>query len=179
MSRSEQSSGDEEFLSPDHRIPDEDQQVDSDNSLHWDSYQEQLSFSHPSAESSPVEPEQQVDRQQVLLPAYFSDDPESHLAVWPPPALSSETDNNILEAGDIPIDNLDPVVEEEEEDLDEVFETDKNTETDTMPPKKSADPEELYRIFSNSMRIWDNEVKRLKNKGAKENYNGDVKRKQI
>ena len=127
--------------------------------LSWDNQEEELSFYQPVAQSSPEHPR--------VGPFVFSENREEHLAVWPPPHLSSETDPHFLEAGEIKPD-LSTLEEGDVED--DVFAYDSDIEEVTedntvMPPKAKPTFEECTEAFEGSYKVWQINVKRILDRG--------------
>ena len=135
----------------------------SDGELSWDNQEEELSFYQPVAQSSP-----ELQQQPRVGPFVFSENREEHLAVWPPPHLSSETDPHFLEAGEIKPD-LSTLEEGDVED--DVFAYDSDIEEITedntvMPPKTKPTFEECSEAFEGSYKVWQINVKRILNRGT-------------
>ena len=113
----------------------------------WDYHEEELSFN--AGRSTPTQPSP-INRR------VFSPDPN-----WPPRHLSSETDFNFLESVDIFPPREEPVFEEEEH-----SEADSDNADIVMPPKPKPTKEEALSRFDRSLRNWNINVTRLKNRGA-------------
>ena len=116
----------------------------------WDYHEEELSFN--AGISTPTQPSPNTNRRVTV----FSPDP-----TWPPRNLSSETDFNFLESVDIFPPREEPVFEEEEH-----SEADSDNADIVMPPKPKPTKEEALSRFDRSLRIWNTNVTRIKNRGA-------------
>ena len=116
----------------------------------WDYHEEELSFN--AGISTPTQPSPNINRRFTV----FSPDP-----TWPPRNLSLETDFNFLESVDILSTREEPVFEEEEH-----SDADSDTADIVMPPKPKPTKEEALSRFDRSLRNWNINVTRLKNRGA-------------
>ena len=116
----------------------------SDPNLNWESDQERFSFEIP-----PAELQHQL----------------GGVSDWPPGHLSSETDNNFLEAGELllPDPDLDTV---NEDTLREAFEEEIEVSEGEMAPRAQPTEQELYDIVKRGMKTWDSTVARIKRRGA-------------
>ena len=116
----------------------------SDPNLNWESDQERFSFEIP-----PAELQHQL----------------GGVRDWPPRHLSSETDNNFLEARDLL--SQDPDLDTVNEDtLREVFEEETEDSEGEMAPRAQPTEQELYDIVKRGMKTWDSTVARIKRRGA-------------